>query len=227
MSELPTQHAEARSEPFGYTCHACSRCCHHKLIQTNPYEVARLARNRGVSTGEFAARWTVDGQGTHLAQTADGACVFLGDEGCTVHPDRPLVCRLYPLGRRRMADGSEAWQHMEPHPETEGVYSRDGTIAGYLEQQDAQPFILAADAYAEWVNTAREKLAIGALDAPGEAGDAGLPGIDEALEAWCAEHGEAAPAEIEKRKDLHLEILYELLETTGGGDDGEEAQDHS
>ena len=81
----------ARQERFRYVCHQCLRCCHDKKIQLNPYEVARLARNRGQTTTQFRAEWTVDGAGTVLQQTETGACVFLGAGGCMVHADRPLV----------------------------------------------------------------------------------------------------------------------------------------
>jgi hypothetical protein len=98
----PTRSTEIRYQrdsAFSYTCHACSRCCHDKIIHLNPYEVARLAENRGVSTTEFLARYT-ENNGTALRRVEDGACVFLTPQGCGVHPDQPLVCRLYPLERQ-------------------------------------------------------------------------------------------------------------------------------
>lgn len=49
------QQAEARAEAFGYTCNRCTNCCRNKLIQVNPYEIARLARHKGVGTSAFAA----------------------------------------------------------------------------------------------------------------------------------------------------------------------------
>jgi Fe-S-cluster containining protein len=101
MDRIPPTLSDPRAEAFGYVCHRCLKCCQHKLIQLNPYEIARLARNRGMTTSEFRSAWTMDGVGLYLAQTKSGTCVFLGGDGCTVHPDRPLVCRLYPLGRQR------------------------------------------------------------------------------------------------------------------------------
>jgi Fe-S-cluster containining protein len=112
----------------------------------NPYELARLARGLGITTTEVISRFTVDG-GTALATRADTACTFLGTEGCTVHADRPLVCRLYPLGRVVQADGSESFVENEPHPETEGIYGNDGTVGAYIESQSVEPFVAAADRY--------------------------------------------------------------------------------
>jgi Fe-S-cluster containining protein len=95
-----------RDSPFSYDCHACRRCCHDKVIRLNPYEVARLAQNRGISTTVFLAQYT-GAQGTVLKQVDHGACVFLTPEGCGVHADRPLVCRLYPLGRHVTSERGE------------------------------------------------------------------------------------------------------------------------
>lgn len=135
-----------RSTPFSYVCGCCSRCCYHKGISLDPYEVLRLARHQGVSTTEFIERYT-DSAGTQLAQREDGACVFLGPGGCTVHADRPLVCRLYPLGQHLAADDQETFSALEPHPATEGKYGREGTIGMYLESQGAAPYLEAARLY--------------------------------------------------------------------------------
>jgi Fe-S-cluster containining protein len=219
MTSPSPQQRQARSEAFGYVCHRCSRCCYDKIIQVNPYEIARLARNRGQTTSEFRDAWTDDGLGTVLRRREDGACVFLGSEGCTAHPDRPLVCRIYPLGRHVAADGTERWSHSTPHPLTEGVYSKDGSVADYLAQQDAGDFIRAADDYTQWLRRAGE-----ALEAAGVGPEAAVDGakadlldMDGAITAHCAATGEAEPAGIEARKALHLTILYNSLVAFAGG----------
>jgi Fe-S-cluster containining protein len=208
------QQAEARTEAFGYACNRCSHCCFDKLIQVNPYETARLARRQGVSTGAFAAAWTKDGDGLYLAHQESGACVFLGPLGCEVHADRPLVCRVYPLGRHVEADGEEHWSHVAPHPETAGVYSKSGTIADYLSAQGAQPFMQAADEYAIWLRRAAQLLddAAPTNGADAEVDDLDLLDMDSVIAAYAAERGEAAPMDIEARKALHLSILSCSLE---------------
>ena len=143
----PAQFSASRTSTFGYVCRRCSRCCQHKHIQLNPYEVARLARARNQSTTQFRRTWTVNGQGTTLAQKPDGTCVFLGPQGCEVHADRPLVCRLYPLGRHVRADGLEYFTKHEGHPLSEGEFIGNGTVDGFLEAQGARPFMAAQDQY--------------------------------------------------------------------------------
>ena len=112
----------------------------------NPYEVYRLARRLGMTTTSFIEQHTVNG-GTELAVRDDLTCVFLGEQGCGVHSDRPLVCRLYPLGRVVQSGEPDRYFLMEPHPQSEGVYGDEGSVAAYLEQQGAAPFMAAADEY--------------------------------------------------------------------------------
>ena len=212
MTALPAQHIAARAELFGFQCAACSRCCHHKVIQTNPFEIAQLAAFKGVTADAFRRRWTEDGAGTALARTEADVCVFLGDGGCTVHPARPLVCRLYPLGRRRAGDGTEHWLRLDPHPLSAGTFGTDGTIADYIAAQGAQPFIAAADAYAEWVNVARAVLANRPEGNAGNAAASDLLDLDAAIAAHCAAIAADEPIDPAKRLDMHIALLYAELE---------------
>lgn len=151
MNDIPAESAGKSANlttdgAFSYTCHRCRRCCSRKRIWVNPYEVYRLARRLGMTTTSFIEQHTVNG-GTELAVRDDLTCVFLGEQGCDVHADRPLVCRLYPLGRIVQSGEPDRYFLMEPHPESEGVYSDAGSVGRYLEQQGAAPFMAAADAY--------------------------------------------------------------------------------
>ena len=135
-----------RKTPFFFSCVRCLRCCHHKKIQVNPYEIVRLAANRGISTAEFIERHTHE-SGTILNWEEGGACVFLDSQGCSIHPDRPLVCRLYPLGRHVLPSGEESFSEIEPDNDCKGVYGDSGMITAYLDSQGAFPFMEAADRY--------------------------------------------------------------------------------
>jgi uncharacterized protein len=207
--------AAPRLEPFSYECHGCSRCCHHKSIQVNPYEVARLARKLGQTTTEFRMAWTQDSAGAVLKRTDAGACVFLGASGCTVHSDRPLVCRLYPLGRHVLANGTEWFSHIEPHPQSAGQVSTDGTIGEYVEKQGAMPFIVAADAYFFWLCAASgyldEQADSARIDDPvGDPSAASeLLDMDLAIKRHCDSTGTIEPDNIDDRMELHLRILYQ------------------
>ncbi|HEY1426761.1 MAG TPA: YkgJ family cysteine cluster protein [Caulobacteraceae bacterium] len=209
--------AAARGEAFAYACNRCSRCCWHKVIQVNPYEIARLARRVGLSTGDFTARYTEDGTGAQLTRREDGSCSFLGPEGCGVHPDRPLVCRIYPLGRHVAPDGSERWSHLAPHPQTAGVYGADGTIGDYIAAQGALPYMQATDDYTAWLRRAYDVVAEAADAAEDGPSAADMLDMDSVIAAHCSGRGVEEPLDIEARKALHLAILAEWLDQLEGG----------
>jgi uncharacterized protein len=135
-----------RDSAFSYACHACNRCCRNKAIRVGPYEVLRLARFLGISTTQFIESHTEAG-GTVLRPKENGDCGFLGVRGCSVHPDRPLACRIYPLARGVSPDGEESFGHLAPHPKTEGVYAKSGTVQDYLDHQQLAPFFEMSERY--------------------------------------------------------------------------------
>jgi hypothetical protein len=160
-----------------------------------------------------------------LRRRADGACVFLNDEGCGVYSDRPLVCRIYPLGRHGSAEGTEQWSHVPPHPETEGIYSQEGTIGAFVEASGAAPFMRAADRYAAWLRRAVTVMSLPPasvsddLDTDVDESTYELVDMDRAIAAHCKGEGIAEPEELEARTDLHLEILHNRLRAIEGGSD--------
>lgn len=202
---------------FSYRCHACSRCCYGKRIQVNPYELVRLARTLGTTTSEVIAHHTAGG--TSLATRADGSCVFLGPGGCTVHADRPLVCRLYPLGLIVAEDGREGFVELTPHPESEGVYGEDGTVKGYVESQGALPYLEAAARYQAVVR----RLLSGTGDASAGTEDEEIPEAAAFLDAhlaieWAAQRGGTpAPVEVDAVVDRHLALLHAWAERLAPG----------
>lgn len=218
------QQQMSRDAPFSYNCRACRRCCHDKLIQLNPYEVARLARNRGISTGEFIDQYLAPG-GPYLRFLDNTACVFLTERGCGVHADRPLVCRLYPLGRYLNAEGDEHFKQLTPHPESDGIYGDNGTIGDFLATQDTTDFEAAADRYLElfyqlydamWRQQELQDLD---TDSLAESSDQ-IPesilqewlDLDAAIARYCSEQGLIEPTALPERLTLHIKIIDTLLE---------------
>lgn len=222
-----------RASAFSYRCNACRRCCHHKRIRVNPYEVARLAMNRGLSTTEFIERYT-HVRGTELRMRDDGACVFLTESGCGVHPDRPLVCRLYPLARHIDESEVETFTESAPHPETEGLYGTAACVADFLQEQAVGEFIDAADRYREIVGKLLWIVSKGIGDAgdvssslaeagraPTDESGAGVPEIldlDRTVEAFCRRHRRLVPADPRDRMLVHLEAIEAWISSTLAGE---------
>ena len=120
---------------FFFKCQRCSVCCSNKAIEAGPYEILRLSRNLGVTTGTFLRTYCED-DGAVLRNRPDGRCIFLVPQGCGVHPDRPLVCRLYPLGVLWDAAERSGSPTCRPTPIARAILGDEGTVAGYLASQD-------------------------------------------------------------------------------------------
>jgi len=215
-----------RKSAFGYTCNRCLSCCRSKKIQINPYEIARLAKNRGLSTTEFIARHTTGG-GTLLRFRKDGSCGFLEAAGCAVHPDRPLVCRLYPLGRTVSFTGEESFSLIERGRGCRGELRETGTVEEYLREQGAFPFMHAADVYLDLLKYLLETLQGQDLGpgqreavmatvrsvAEAEAGTHDLSWIDmdRAVADYCSRAGLPVPADLEGKMAMHIRAVRDWM----------------
>ena len=99
-------------EQFRFTCSpgvACfNECCRDLNQFLYPYDILRLKKGLGMSSGEFLERYTIQQIGPEsglpivaLKTThAEGSkCPFVTEKGCRVYPHRPSSCRIYPLVR--------------------------------------------------------------------------------------------------------------------------------
>lgn len=221
-SLAPVAYTLERESAFSYQCNACSRCCHNKAIRVGPYEILRLARRLGMTTTEFIAQHTEAG-GTVLRtrEENDAACIFLNQQGCSVHSDRPVVCRLYPLARWVDPDGHESFGHMIPHPETAGIYGTSATVADFLDKQGVAPFFAMGDRYGAVYRRmvdVLESLDPEELDRrPGRRNDVdetepGLAAspwidIDRTVAEFCKANGRPVPSDLEGTIAIHIEAI--------------------
>ncbi len=129
------------SSPFNFTCQRCCACCYNRHIELNNYEIFRLTKYLRLSPQEFLNQFTDSGLRPSLKNKDNGACIFLGPSGCSIHPARPLVCRLFPLGLLFGPRGEERWGIMPLHPDCTGLISSEGTLADYLQSQGAIPYL--------------------------------------------------------------------------------------
>lgn len=133
--------------PFSFHCQVCGACCSNKTIRLSPYEILRLARSLGLSTKTFLQRHTEGGKGV-LCHKADGSCFFLSPSGCRVYADRPLVCRLFPLGLITDRKGGIRYASMPLHPDCLGIFDTDGTVRSYLHSQGTELYFHYDKVYA-------------------------------------------------------------------------------
>ena len=96
-------------DQFRFSCRSgmdCfTRCCRDITIFLTPYDILRVKNALHLSSEDFLARFTLTMVGATglpvvaLKMQDDDAksCPFVTDKGCTVYPDRPWACRIYPL----------------------------------------------------------------------------------------------------------------------------------
>jgi uncharacterized protein len=208
-----------RTTPFNYVCHACKRCCHMYQVRVNPYDVLVLARHLRMSTTDVGQRY-LNGNSSLLRRN-DGACVFLGQEGCSVHSARPLACRLYPLGREVSSNGEEHFFRLDPHPLTAGVYGNAGTVEDFLAEQDTRGHVEAADRYLQLFR--RSVQALGSAPNLGHAESAVAAGLLDA-DSMIKNHRadvDTASLDAAGSMSLHIEAIDSLLTRITDNHDGE------
>jgi len=94
---------------FKFSCHkdlACyNTCCRDVNIFLTPYDVLRMRRATGLSSGEFLREYTVALLGEEgiplvvlrMKEDEDKTCRFVAGDGCGIYLDRPWSCRMYPV----------------------------------------------------------------------------------------------------------------------------------
>lgn len=92
-------------------CDGCDKCCR------GPYAVHVMKHERKKYD---QVTWNQDDQTWEIPRV-DGECVYLGKEGCTIHKDRPYVCRMFDcrthmvvgIGDPNNKDMREQWNNEE------------------------------------------------------------------------------------------------------------------
>lgn len=155
-------------EKFSFACHpgvSCfNECCRELELALTPYDVLRLRRELGLSSGQFLEQYALvewqEGEifpRVYLGMVDDGraSCPFVRPEGCSVYANRPAPCRTYPLGRAAFQnqDGSLGAFHVliqedhcqgfkEQQQQTIALWTEDQELAEYNRLNDAMMTIL-------------------------------------------------------------------------------------
>ena len=94
---------------FRFTCHdgldCFTLCCRDITIFLTPYDILRLKKALDLSSEKFLRDYTatfVSESGLpvvmlKMGQDTAKSCPFVSPQGCTVYPNRPWSCRVYPL----------------------------------------------------------------------------------------------------------------------------------
>ena len=139
------------------TCSRSGTCCHGNLVMLNPWELKCLAREKGITPGEFrdnycefgGIRLRFDGETGWREKQA--CSQYISNFGCSVHLGRPLACRLFPLGREIQSEEVHYIYQGDKFPCLEGCPEVSGlpllSVGEYLKGQETKRFEKAQDAY--------------------------------------------------------------------------------
>jgi len=137
------------------------KCCGDVNIFLTPYDVLRIKRALNLSSEEFLGQYTLSiilqEQQLPVALLKMGddehkRCPFVTPEGCSIYPDRPWACRMYPLGlasSKTEADGEEFCFIVEE----EGGFclgfeeDREWTVQEWLVDQEVDTYNKKSEAY--------------------------------------------------------------------------------
>ena len=158
---------------FDFACHpavACfNTCCHDLNHFLYPYDVLRLSRHLRLPSGVFLERYARVHAGPEtglpvatlrLDPARRMACPFVGSAGCSVYPDRPAACRLYPLARavRRSADTGRLSEHFALIQEAHCLGHGSGrrlSIAAWVQDQGLTAYHRMNDPFVEVIAVKR------------------------------------------------------------------------
>lgn len=146
-----------RDARFSYQCNQCGRCCHDKVITLSPYDVIRMARASGLSTGEVVRRYTLR-RGSILRFMPEGMCSALDGVRCSIHTGRPLACRLYPLGLERTPAGDRLIT-LEPAEGSLGIYGENSTAGDFIDANGTADYLAAVERYRDLIPRFRARIA--------------------------------------------------------------------
>jgi Fe-S-cluster containining protein len=155
-------------DPFTFGCHpgvSCfNHCCSDVNIFLSPYDVLRLKKRLGITSGEFLDRYALmpvqkdmKTPVVLLRMSDDGkrTCPFLTEAGCGVYQDRPWPCRMYPLGMAAAKDTPDGWRgerfwFLLREDVCKGFGEpKSQTVKEWLENQGVEPYDDWGDAYKE------------------------------------------------------------------------------
>jgi len=141
-------------ESFGFRCGpelpCFTACCSNLDLWLAPYDLIRLSRRLGLSPPVFRERYTESPWGERarlplvflrMKDEEKKSCPFVSPAGCTVYSDRPLTCRLYPLGLEGARAGEDRFLFIrEPHCLGHGE-NKIWRVREWLEDQCPDPYL--------------------------------------------------------------------------------------
>lgn len=145
----PSDHFEISCDLNGCASNCCTKSA---PIILNPYEVALICRESGMSYEDLLDILDTDRAESFplVMLPRDPACHFWTGKGCRIYHGRPLACRMYPLGRV-FEQGRSHLVHPSLNVCSGILSSSSRTVGDYLLSQNTETHIGMADRWIAFV----------------------------------------------------------------------------
>ena len=125
----------AGDEFFRYICVQCTLCCLEETPQLFPDDLKRLPDYLGISESEFLKKYCrleeyEDGFKQIVLKKQGEGCIFLKNNGCVIHDQKPLRCKAQPLGSTRFKN---------PYTGREYYLLNDHGCPGFINEDSLNP----------------------------------------------------------------------------------------
>lgn len=141
---------------FQFSCHrgiSCfTHCCAKLRLILTPYDIIRMKKRLALSSDVFLEEYTdafpmhdspFPGVLLRMRPDAEARCPFVTERGCSIYEDRPVACRLYPVGTATLflpSDGGRRDRFFlvrEPH--CKGFFEKDSWDVGTWMDHEGLP----------------------------------------------------------------------------------------
>jgi len=119
-----------------FKCKHCGQCCNKPVIQLYPFDIKNICQELNISTKQFHQQYSL----FQLDEDNIPRCILKNkpkcpfrENKCTLYNNRPIRCRLYPVGRIFQEDIT----YVLPENKCPGFDSgKKQTIQEWLDQQN-------------------------------------------------------------------------------------------
>lgn len=139
------------ADTFRFECRSdCTRCCENSNVVLSPYDLQRVLKRTEITFSDFLEKYAImfNNPDLHgmlsIKLKTNPACRFLKEGLCSIYTDRPLGCRMYPLGLYKLRKEVIAVFNGKDCP---GFNSDDRTIGKTMtvqqwkEESEIEPYI--------------------------------------------------------------------------------------
>ncbi len=151
-------------DDFSFDCRkdlSCfTSCCQDINIFLTPLDVLRMKNALSISSTEFLEKYTKKVFSEHsglpmvqlkMNEENNKRCYFVTEEGCTIYPERPWACRMYPIDR---VDEGDAFYFMTTPEKCKGLKEkRSWNLWDWLHGQGLKEYLPFENQLKEMVET--------------------------------------------------------------------------